>query len=135
MTNFKDLQAYFLEQDFKMIIAADAETLTHRKSSSGKLSAAMSAGGVSTAFDPIAKASKATYIARAKTEEDREVVDKRGIFPVQAPDGNYLLKRLFVTDEKLEKYYYGFSNQTLWPLCHVSFVSPKFDDSWFEGFK
>lgn len=135
MTNFKDLQEYFEEQNFKTIIAADAETITHRRTHRGELGTGMAAGGVSTAFDPIARASKATYVARAKTEEDKEVLDKRGIFKVITPDGNYSLKRLFISNEELEQYYYGFSNQTLWPLCHVSFVSPKFDDSWFEGFR
>lgn len=135
MTNFEDLKNYFGNQDFKLIIAADAETITHRQIRGNGVAGAMAAGGVSTAFDPIARASNCVYIARAKTQEDMKVSDKRGVFPVVTPEGKYLLKRLPVESEDLDDYYYGFSNQTLWPLCHVSFVSPRFHDEWFDGFR
>jgi trehalose 6-phosphate synthase len=136
MTNFNDLKAFFAEQELdRVIIAADAETITHRSQNGDGIIEGMSAGGVSTALDPVAKASASIYIARAKTSEDLKVADKRGNFAVDSLQGNYSLKRLQVDGKDLDDYYYGFSNQTLWPLCHVSFVSPKFEDTWYEGFK
>lgn len=135
MTNFEDLKSFFSDRNIRTIIAADAETVTHRKISGDGVVDAMAAGGVSTALDPVARASNAVYISRAKTAEDMENVDRRGNFSVKTPQGDYTLKRLPVEGKDLDDYYYGFSNQTLWPLCHVSFVSPIFSDDWFEGFK
>lgn len=136
MTDFNDLKDYFSEQELtRVIIAADAETVTHRKQNGDGIIEAMSAGGVSTALDPVAKASGSIYIGRAKTAEDLKTVDRHGNFKVESTQGDYILKRIQVEGKELDDYYYGFSNQTLWPLCHVSFVSPKFEDAWFEGFK
>ena len=36
------------------------------------------------------------------------------------------LRRVWLTDEEEEGYYYGFSNEGLWPLCHLAYVRPAF---------
>ncbi len=134
MFDYQDLKDYIEDQNSKLIIAADAETITHRTSKKG-IATAVFAGGVSAAFDPIARAGSAMYIARGKTEEDRKTVDKNGNYRVETSEGSYTLKRLFIEEEEFKNYYLGFSNQTLWPLCHVAFTGPRFNDAWFEGYK
>jgi len=62
-------------------------------------------------------------------------VDKKGKVEVQGPEGSYNIKRIFLTPEELENYYFGFSNQTLWPLSHVAFEKPAFKKEWYEGYK
>ena len=123
MTTFQDLKIFFAKQDFKLIIAADAET---RISTSE-----IPAGGVAVSFDPIAQAAGATFIARAKTEEERTMPK----VTIGERRGSYTLRRLFFTKHELDTYYYGFANQTLWPICHVAFERPEFRRDWFEGFK
>jgi trehalose-6-phosphate synthase len=110
MTDFEDLRSFFTDRNVRTIIAADAETVTHRKQNGNGLVEAMSAGGVSTALDPVARASNAVYISRAKTAEDMTVVDRRGNFNVETTQGDYALKRLAVEGKDLDDYYYGFSN-------------------------
>ena len=41
----------------------------------------------------------------------------------------YTLRRLWLTDEEQDGYYYGFANEGLWPLCHIAFVRPIFRES------
>ena len=49
--------------------------------------------------------------------------------PPSAP--SYTLRRVWVTEEEQNGYYYGFANEGLWPLCHVAFVRPTFrEDDW-----
>lgn len=117
-----------------MIIAADAEPRTHQEVK-GKIIEVMKAGGVSTALDPVARASNAVFVARSKTEEDKLVVDRNNKVQINDPDGNYTLKRIFLSDGEINSYYYGFSNQVLWPLCHVAFEKPDFRKDWYNGFK
>ncbi|RZI64337.1 MAG: trehalose-6-phosphate synthase, partial [Variovorax sp.] len=47
---------------------------------------------------------------------------------VALPPGEdaYQLRRIWLTKEQEEGYYYGFANEGLWPLCHVAHVRPVF---------
>jgi trehalose 6-phosphate synthase/phosphatase len=134
MITFEDLKKYQSNQDFKVIIAADASTRSATLKN-GKLDFKIPAGGVGVAFDPISKAVNATYIGRGKVDEVEIFKHKRQVkSKITDANGSYDLVKLFFSDEELEDYYYGFANQTLWPLCHVAFERPQFKDSWFEGY-
>ena len=39
---------------------------------------------------------------------------------------SYTLRRLWLTEEEERGYYYGFSNEGLWPLCHLAHTRPVF---------
>lgn len=133
MTTFQNLEEFFLDKEYKVIIAADAEPFVHKLDKNNDMVVEIPAGGVAVAFDPLARASKATYVGRGKTKEDKEVLDKTG--KVKSPDGTYQLKRLFFSPNDTYDYYFGFSNQTLWPLCHVAFERPIFSNSWYQGYE
>ena len=52
---------------------------------------------------------------------------------VQVPPGqdDYWLRRIWITAEEEQGYYYGFANEGLWPLCHLAYVRPAFrEDDW-----
>lgn len=134
MVSYIDLKRFFEEQDFKLVIAADAETRKSQKQN-GEMALTIPAGGVGLSFDPIAKAAGATYIARGKGEDDKKAVDRHDKLVVRDADGAYTLKRLFLSEAEMADYYYGFSNQTLWPLCHVAFERPQFRADWYEGYR
>lgn len=134
MVAFADLRDLYATQGYNIIIAADGEPVASVMGKDGVMSQ-VPAGGVAMVLDPIAKATTATYIARAKSEEERKPLDRNGKMMVGNADGNYILKRLFINEEDLEGYYLGFSNQTLWPLCHVAFEEPQFKTEWFEQYK
>ena len=38
----------------------------------------------------------------------------------------YSLRRVWLTKEEEEGYYYGFANEGLWPLCHIAHTRPIF---------
>lgn len=134
MTSYYDLRDFFQKQDYKVIIVADGETRMHTRIN-GELVMKNVPGGVSSSFDILAQASKATYIARARTEEDKIPVDKKGRITIKGNEGEYTLKRIFLSQKETDDYYFGFSNQTLWPLCHVAFEKPEFQQEWYEGYK
>lgn len=134
MNSYGDLKNFFQNQKIKLIMAADGETHTAVRIKD-KIIDRIPPGGVSIALDPIAKASSAIYVARGKTKEDKEISSQDNKFKVESEDGNYILKRIFLTEKELDGYYYGFSNQTLWPLCHATFERPDFHKEWFEIYK
>ena len=50
---------------------------------------------------------------------------------LRVPDGGYRLRLLPLTDDQVTRYYHGFSNRSLWPLCHYFPTRAEFDvDEW-----
>lgn len=133
MTTFEDLKTFISSQKMRVIIAADAETVVLEKKD-GEVSQRLLSGGVSVVLDPLAKASSAIYIGRSKTDDEKKILGTRGETKVASERGAYTLKRVYLESGEFENYYNGFSNQTLWPLCHVAFENPGFHRLWYEGF-
>ncbi len=77
------------------------------------------AGGLVAALDPLLQAVGGTWIAWGSGEADPEVVDENGHVRVPPEDPQYTLRRLWLNEQDLDHYYYGYSNQFLWPLCHL----------------
>ncbi|MDO8302544.1 MAG: trehalose-6-phosphate synthase, partial [Sedimentisphaerales bacterium] len=44
-------------------------------------------------------------------------------------------KRVWLTKEEEQGYYYGFSNEGLWPLCHITYVRPIFRETDWQMYK
>ncbi|RLJ68581.1 alpha,alpha-trehalose-phosphate synthase (UDP-forming) [Sulfurisoma sediminicola] len=84
------------------------------------------ASGLVTALEPIMRACSGTWIAHGSGSADREVVDKHDRIAVPPETPAYKIRRVWLTPEEEAGYYYGFSNEGLWPLCHIAHVRPIF---------
>ena len=84
------------------------------------------AGGLVTALDPILRACGGIWIAHGSGNADRETADVRNRLPVPPEEPSYTLRRVFLSKEEEEGYYYGFSNEGIWPLCHITHTRPVF---------
>jgi trehalose-6-phosphate synthase len=87
------------------------------------------AGGVVTAIHPILEACGGTWVAHGSGDQDRHFVNSGSKLGIPADDVRYILKRVWLTKEEEEGYYYGFSNEGLWPLCHNTHTRPVFRES------
>lgn len=130
----EDLKKFIASQNLNFVIVSDAEPRINEKQN-GRSVFKPQAGGVAIALDPVALASKGVFIGRGKTKEDRTAVNSRNEIKIKDKNGAYTLKRVFLTEEEMEGYYYGFSNQTIWPLSHVAFETPEFNKTWYEAYK
>ncbi len=84
------------------------------------------ASGLVTALEPILQACGGTWVAHGSGDADREVVDEQNQVRVPPEDPQYILKRVWLTKEEEEGYYYGFANEGIWPLCHIAHTRPTF---------
>ncbi|MBU4372375.1 MAG: trehalose-6-phosphate synthase [Proteobacteria bacterium] len=84
------------------------------------------ASGVVTAIDPIMRACGGTWVAHGSGNADTKFVNSRNKIGVPPGDERYILKRVWLTKEEEEGYYYGFANEGLWLLCHVTHTRPIF---------
>lgn len=91
--------------------------------------------GLVTALEPVLCACDGTWIAHGSGSADRETADRNGRLPVPPDDPRYVLHRIWLTKEEEEGYYYGFSNEGLWPLCHIAHTRPIFRANDWEQYQ
>ena len=92
-----------------------------------KIEVDVPASGLVTAIEPILRACDGTWIAHGSGSADREAADRHGRLRVPLNDAHqYTLRRVWLTPEEEEGYYYGFANEGLWPLCHIAHTRPMF---------
>jgi trehalose 6-phosphate synthase len=82
--------------------------------------------GLVSALEPVLNACDGTWIAHGSGDADTEVVDAHDRLRVPPDDPRYTLRRLWLSKEEEEGYYYGFANEGLWPLCHIAHTRPLF---------
>ena len=91
------------------------------------------ASGLVTALEPILKACGGTWIAQGDGDADRQTVDEHDCLKVPPEEPQYKLRRVWVSEEEEKGFYYGFSNEGLWPLCHIAHTRPIFrNEDWLE---
>jgi trehalose-6-phosphate synthase len=99
------------------------------------IEALVPASGLVTALEPILRACNGTWIAYGSGDADRSMVDEHDRLRVP-PDGpEYTLRRVWLTKEEEQGYYYGFANEGLWPLCHIAHTRPTFRASDWQSYR
>ena len=93
------------------------------------------ASGVVTALHPILCACGGIWIAHGAGNADRKFVNSKDKLGVPPEDNRYILKRVWLNKEEEDGYYYGFSNEGLWPLSHNTHTRPIFRETDWEIYK
>ena len=116
----------------KLVILANREPYIHERArNGGGIAVLHPASGLVTALEPVMRACSGTWIAHGGGSADQETADRHGRLRVPPGEESYVLRRVTLTPEEEQGYYYGFSNEGLWPLCHVADARPAFrSDDW-----
>ncbi len=121
-------------QDRPLFVVSNREPYMHVYK--GKTVEAMvPASGLVTALEPILRACDGTWLAHGSGDADRETVSARDCLRVPPDDPQYTLKRIWLSQEEEEGYYFGFANEGLWPLCHIAHTRPTFRVSDWEYYQ
>ncbi len=118
----------------RFVVVSNREPYLHVHRS-GRIHWMRPASGVTTALDPVMQASRGLWVAHGSGSADREASDEDGFVHVPPDRPNYRLKRVWLTREQEEDYYYGFANSALWPLCHVAYRRPVFRKRQWEVYR
>ncbi len=114
----------------KMIIVSNRLPVSISKTG-GKIKVKRSVGGLATGLGSFYKDYKGVWIGwpgiaseriRGEKTVIRDLLDKENCAPV------------FLSQKDVEKYYYGFSNKTLWPLFHYFTQFVIYDDSFWKTY-
>jgi trehalose-6-phosphate synthase len=113
----------------QIIVASNRQPYIHERDGAEAIHVQVPASGMVSALEPVMRACSGTWVAHGSGAADREVVDRKDRVRVPPGSAAYSLRRLWLTEEEEEGYYYGFANEGLWALCHLAYVRPAFRES------
>jgi trehalose 6-phosphate synthase/phosphatase len=119
----------------QVLIVSNREPYIHNYDADHRPTVTVPASGMVTALEPIMRACAGVWIAHGAGTADRETVDRFDQIRVPPDDPAYTLRRVWLTPEQEQGYYYGFSNEGLWPLCHLAYVRPAFRPSDWRSYE
>ena len=118
----------------EVIVVSNREPYIHNRDN-GQIILQTPASGLVSALEPVIRACGGTWIAHGSGNADRETVDREDKIRVPPEAPSYTLRRIWISDEEQDGYYYGLANEGLWPLCHIAFVRPQFRQSDWQQYE
>lgn len=124
------IKAYLKER--MIFVVSNREPYEHYKVKN-EIRYKIPASGMVTGIGPLMEACGGMWLAQGSGDADRQTVDAHDKIRVPPDDPRYTLKRIWLTEENVKGFYYGFSNEALWPLCHMVHTRPIFrKEDWQE---
>jgi trehalose 6-phosphate synthase len=119
---------------YQFILVSNREPYMHIYRG-GEVEVIMPASGMAIALDSLMQATGGTWVAAGAGEADQEAGVGQDAIMVPPTNPKYKLRRVWLTREEEVGYYYGFSNDALWPLCHVCYARPQFSAAQWEIYR
>ena len=117
--------------DRPIFVVSNREPVSHVKEG-GVIRTLKPASGLVTALEPVMLACGGVWVAHGSGNADAEVGARVGLPP---DDPTYALRRVWLDADEEAGYYYGFSNEGLWPLCHIVHERPQFRNTDWERYR
>jgi trehalose-6-phosphate synthase len=118
----------------RFIVVSSREPYLHCYSNRG-IEYITPASGMASAIMPIMTACGGIWIAHGAGEADRDVVDEQDHVAVPPADPKYTLRRVWLSKEEEEGFYFGYANEGLWPLSHIVYARPIFRERDWEMYR
>jgi trehalose 6-phosphate synthase len=110
--------------DRRLILVSNREPYVRKRTQEGTLRFERTTGGLVTALDPVMRRSGGVWVAwDPGSEQERK---RRHRVPAEAPQ--FTLRQVPLTTKEVRRYYYGFANRAVWPLCHYFVDRCRFDE-------
>lgn len=119
----------------EVLVVANREPYIHNRSADGRIEVQTPASGLVSALEPVMRAFGGTWIAHGSGSADAEMVDAHDRIMVPPDDPLYTLRRVWISEEEQDGYYYGLANEGLWPLCHIAFTRPVFREEDWQAYR
>jgi alpha,alpha-trehalose-phosphate synthase [UDP-forming] len=120
--------------DGQLFIVSNREPYMHNRRGKS-IEVKVPPSGLVTALEPVLRACGGTWVAHGSGDADLEAVDARSRLAVPPDDPQYTLRRVWLSKEEEQGYYYGFANEGLWPLCHIAHTRPLFRASDWQHYQ
>jgi trehalose 6-phosphate synthase len=126
-----------LGADSEVIVVSNRQPYRHEWDD-GDITVSRPTGGLTEGLDAAIRTVEGSWVAWGDGDADRRVVDDDDTVSVP-PDADaeeqYTLERLWLREEQVEAYYYGFSNRVLWPVCHSTLTNVHSEEGHWEAYE
>jgi trehalose 6-phosphate synthase len=120
--------------DTRLVLIANRQPYIHLREGE-RVTVSRPASGLVTGVEPLLRACGGVWIGHGSGNADKEFADEKGRLAVPPEAPEYVLRRVWLTRKEEEGFYYGFSNEGLWPLCHIAHARPLFRKSDWEAYE
>ena len=120
--------------DRQLVVVSNRQPYSHHRED-GEVVVDRPAGGLTAALDPVMQAVEGTWVAWGDGDADREVVGPDDAVAVPPEDPAYDIRRVWLAPEQIEGYYRGYSNQVLWPACHLDTAKIDARESYWRAYR
>jgi trehalose 6-phosphate synthase len=120
--------------DAPLVVVANREPYVHERTDAGVI-VQRPPSGLVTGIEPLLRACGGTWVAHGSGSADFETTGPDGMIGVPPEEPEYDLYRIFLTPDEIERYYCGFANEALWPLCHRAWTQPVFRHEDWEAYQ
>ncbi|EYR63829.1 trehalose-phosphate synthase [Actinotalea ferrariae CF5-4] len=111
---------------YALVVVANRLPVDVTVEEDGSTSWSRSPGGLVSALEPVMQAADGAWVGWAgKPDVDVEPFDGDGM----------RLVPVALSEDEVRDYYEGFSNDTLWPLCHDVISPPEFHRRWWDAYR
>ena len=118
----------------RVVVLANREPYRHEWGFADRPVATRSASGLVTALEPVVAACRGVWIGHGGGSADRVTATWHNGLNVPPWQPAYRLRRVWLDAIEERRYYGGFANEGLWPLCHRVGVAPIFRAEDFEAY-
>lgn len=118
----------------KILLISASEPYVHYYRA-GEVAWKTTAGGLATAFDSLLRTYNGTWVCLSFGNADKETSDSNGKIKVPPDEDLYTLKRVFISKKEEEGALNSSANGALWPLSHVAYVRPRFEQDAWEQYR
>ena len=125
MRNDAAARASAPDERYRLVVVSNRLPVDAVVDDDGAVSWSRSPGGLVTALEPVMRDAEGAWVGwPGAAGLDLAPFDSDGIRIVPVP----------LSVEDIERYYEGFSNDTLWPLYHDVIAPPSFHREWWESY-
>jgi len=121
----------------RLVVVSNRLPVVLTKAGAGTWSIRSGSGGLVTAMGPVLRDRGGLWIGwpgiAAEDRPDNKSLDE--LIAKGASRSGYALKYVHLGKEEIDNYYYGFSNEILWPLFHDLFSHCNFDPVYWEAYQ
>ncbi len=123
--------------DARVIVVSNRQPYRH-KWDGDDITVSQPTGGLTEGLDAAIREVNGSWVAWGDGDADAEVTDDDhtvAVPPDASPDEQYTLRRVWLSEEEVEAYYYGFSNRVLWPVCHSALATVHSEEGYWETYR
>lgn len=122
-------------EERQLLLVSNRQPYRHTRTADDSVSVDRPTGGLTASLDPTMQRIGGTWVAWGDGDADPEQVDESDRVEVPPSDPSYTLRRVWLSEEQVQSYYYGFSNQVLWPLCHSSLATVRSEQAYWDAYR